>query len=115
MEAVAAAMAVMHRSIRGSGRRPLRLTGRAAESPLWSQLLADMTGRPVQALALADGSALGAALLGQLAMDESFDLPGCVESIWATSLNYQPDPRQTAMYQEHRRRLAEGLGQSHQG
>ncbi len=109
MEAVAAAMAVMRRSVWRRGTQAIRLTGQAAGSPLWAQLIADMAGRPVEALEQADGSALGAALLGQVALDDTFDLPACVESIWSNSRPHHPDPRITALYQDHRERLTEIL------
>ena len=42
----------------------IRLSGGGSKSPLWRQILADIFGRPVQCLEMADCGVLGAAILG---------------------------------------------------
>ncbi len=42
----------------------IRLSGGGSKSPLWRQILADIFGRPVQCLKMADCGVLGAAILG---------------------------------------------------
>ena len=46
----------------------VRGTGGALRSPLWREVLADALGRPLHVTGAADGTALGAAALGLLAI-----------------------------------------------
>jgi gluconokinase len=52
----------------------VRATGGALRAPLWREALAAMLGRPLEVVADADGTALGAAALGMLALGRVEDL-----------------------------------------
>jgi xylulokinase len=47
---------------------PLRLTGGGSVHPAWRQMLADVLGRPLHTIEVADASARGAAILGGMAI-----------------------------------------------
>lgn len=57
----------------------LRLAGGGARSPLWNQLKADATGRPVEVLATVDAGVLGATLMGMVAAGLGSDVATLAE------------------------------------
>jgi len=57
----------------------VRATGGVFRSVLWRRVLAATLGRPVTVTGAADGSALGAAALGLLALGRADTLPAAVE------------------------------------
>jgi xylulokinase len=74
------------------------LAGGGARSPLWRQIVADVFGAPVQPLASADQSALGAALLAGAGVGR-FDLVAAAHSWARYDADVQPDPRRHSIYQ----------------
>ncbi len=77
----------------GPGEEPLRCTGGMFSSDGWSQLLADVSGRPVGLGAIDQATALGAALLTRPdALELSRGLP--------LSRVIEPDPAASALYEE---------------
>lgn len=81
------------------GAGPLRASGGFARSPLWRQILADVTGRPVQVAESPEASALGAAAVAMLAVGEV----GSLDEIraWVRSLHeHPPDPGRSARYRQ---------------
>jgi xylulokinase len=70
LEGVAMSLAQIFRLIRGIGVpvETLRVTGGGARSALWRQILADAVGVPVEVPVSQEGSALGAAFLGAVAV-----------------------------------------------
>lgn len=58
----------------------IRVVGGGARSPEWLQAKADVTGRPVRAVRVAEASALGAALLAAVARGTFTDLDEAVKS-----------------------------------
>ena len=66
----------------------LRATGGALRAPLWRDVLAAALARPVTVTAGAEGSALGVAALGLVALGRAPDLPAAISALgpgrWAT-------------------------------
>ena len=77
------------------GANVVRLTGGAARSPLWSQILADVFDLPVAVAESAHGSAEGAALLAAMGVG----LP--VAPAADPAHRYQPDPERAQRYAEY--------------
>jgi gluconokinase len=99
LEAVCLQLALVLDAMRAAGLEPteLRATGGFAHSPFWRQLLADVLGMPIGFPAGEQGSAVGAALLGHVALghldsvDDAAALVRVVEVV-------QPDPAVAAGY-----------------
>ena len=96
----------------------VRLTGNVTHNPVWAQIVADVLGVSLFADEAADASALGAALLGHLALGHLQRLEDAGAAL-PPSRAYNPDPARHAFYQtEHRvfqdlyRRLLEPPAQS---
>lgn len=65
----------------------IRLSGGGSKSPLWRQILADVFGRPVQCLKVADCGVLGAAILGASGAGVFSSLEEAVDSmVYATEM-----------------------------
>jgi gluconokinase len=83
----------------GSGE--VRLTGNVTHNPVWAQIVADVLGVPLSADEAADASALGAALLGHLALGHVARLEDAAAGLPAGT-PYQPDPQRHEFYRsEH--------------
>ncbi len=81
--------------MRGLQVRPteIRATGGGAASPLWLQLQADVYGTPIQRMAVEEGAAYGAALLGHVAAGTFADLDEA--TAMARTLDEATDPDET--------------------
>jgi gluconokinase len=75
----------------------VRATGGFARSPLWRAILAAALGRPVGFAASAEGSGLGAALLGMTALGTLDSLDAAAELVTVTDVE-APDPAATEVY-----------------
>ncbi len=75
----------------------IRATGGFARSPLWRSILAAALGRPVGFAASAEGSALGAALLGMTALGMLGSLDDAAALVAVTEVE-EPDPVATEAY-----------------
>jgi gluconokinase len=88
----------------------VRVTGGAFRSPLWREVLAGALGRPITVVGQAEGSALGAAALGLLALDLAADLPAALTALapphHAADETTTPDPALVAVYDHTRRTIA---------
>jgi xylulokinase len=83
----------------GASPERIVMAGGGARSPFWRQLVADVFGLPVHALATADQAAMGAALLAATGVRD-LD-PIATAHAWANYASPQlPDPRRHARYQE---------------
>jgi xylulokinase len=88
----------------------IRLTGGAAQSRVWRQMIADNLGLPVRLLAAPEGAALGAALnamlLGSNAHGRAADLAAIVDEHIAfdDGATAEPDPASAAAYDGHYQR-----------
>jgi gluconokinase len=79
----------------------VRLTGNVTHNPVWAQIVADVLGVPLMADEAADASALGAAMLGHLALGHLPSLDAAAQSL-SVGHTYQPDPQRHDFYQaEH--------------
>jgi xylulokinase len=99
------------------GRRAesIRLIGGGARVALWTQIKADVLGRPLYVLGLNESVALGAALLGGIAADVYPDEASAVTSVQHEERAVEPDPQRAAFYDRCYRevylRLAPLLGE----
>lgn len=79
--------------------REVRASGGFARSDLWLQIMSDVFGRTVHVPTIAEGSALGAALLALIAVGEIPDLAQAARLV-TLSASFEPDPKNHAVYQE---------------
>jgi gluconokinase len=94
----------------------VRVTGGAFRAPLWREVMAASLHRPLHMVAAAEGSALGAAALGLLALSRATQLNDAVDQLtWtdqASEMRIDPDEANATTYAEVRRsipRLVAGL------
>ena len=94
----------------------VRVTGGAFRSPLWREVMAASLNRPLHLVAAAEGSALGAAALGLLALGRATQLTDAVGQLtWtdeAAEVRINPDAAMATTYAELRGsipRLVAGL------
>jgi xylulokinase len=78
----------------------IRATGGGATSPLWLQLQADVYGAPVHRLAIEEGAAYGAALLGHVTAGTFADVDEATSVVRTLDQNTNPDPDRVARYDE---------------
>jgi gluconokinase len=108
LEGVCQQLALVLGSIRAAGHevREVRATGGFARSPLWRQLLCDVLGMPIGFAEREQGAALGAALLGMVAL-------GALDSIESAAATVQvaqetrPDPAAVSLYGRQRMSFTE--------
>ena len=77
----------------------LRATGGFARSPFWRQLLADVLGTTIRFPASEQGSALGAALLGHVALGHLRSVDDAAALVRITEVVH-PDPEAARFYQQ---------------
>jgi xylulokinase len=78
----------------------VRLLGGGARSRLWAQIRADITGLPVERSAVADSSAVGAALLAAVASGWMGNLTEAAASVSAIADTIAPDGAARAAYDD---------------
>jgi xylulokinase len=79
--------------------RQIRAIGGGATSELWLQIQADILGAPVQRLAIREGAAYGAALLGHVAAGTFADVDEAAMVVRLKDVT-EPAPRRVALYEE---------------
>jgi len=77
----------------------IHLTGGILQSPLWAQIVCDVLGVPLAAVESSDASAVGAAMLGQVALGLAPSLDGLAVRI-QRGASWQPVPARHARYSE---------------
>lgn len=91
------------------------VTGGAFRSPLWREVLAGALGRPITVVGQAEGSALGAAALGLVALGRAAGLPAALAALappdHAADETTHPDPAMVAAYDRTRRAIPSMLEQ----
>lgn len=94
MEGVALQNALILQEFEKTGRAltEIRLTGGGAKSPLWSQIQADINGRPVKRLKEDEAGLLGAAILAALGAGHFQSIDEGVAQMVNTLETYEPDP-----------------------
>jgi gluconokinase len=92
LEGVAFCLDEVWEILQGSG--PARLTGGITRARLWSQILCDVLGAPLELMEAADASAVGAARIGWLGLGHEMpSLPEPDETL-------QPDPAKHEIYHQ---------------
>jgi gluconokinase len=89
---------------------PIRLTGVVTQSPLWAQIVCDVLGVPLAAVETADASAVGAAMVGHMALGnvpslEHFTAPECDRT--HPDRTWLPNPEQHDLYRRLQERFRE--------
>jgi len=99
LEAVCLQLALVLDAMRAAGLEPteLRATGGFAQSPFWRQLLADVLGMPIGFPAGEQGSAVGAALLGHVALGHLGSVDDAAALVRVAEV-VRPDPAVAAGY-----------------
>ncbi len=78
----------------------LRAMGGGARSPLWLQTKADITGKPVRAMDVAEAPCLGCAILASVALGEYATIAEAVAQMVRINRTYEPDLTLHARYAE---------------
>ena len=85
-------------SVLGRPFESLRITGGGAKSGLWTQILADVFGRPVDLLKVPECTTLGAAILGAVGAGVFASIEEAVGSMVHFDKSLEPDKRNHGMY-----------------
>ncbi|HKE97944.1 MAG TPA: gluconokinase [Actinomycetes bacterium] len=101
LEGVCLQLALVMEAIRAAGLEPaeLRATGGFARSRFWRQLLADVLGTAIGFPSVAQGSAVGAALLGHVALGRLDSVDQAAALVRVTEV-VEPDRDRAAFYRE---------------
>lgn len=91
----------------------LTFSGGGARSDLWTQLHADVLGRPVERLRVHDSAALGAALLGAVGVGLQPDVETAAAATVAVERVFEPQTDLTRLYEAYRASY-EGLAKVHE-
>ncbi len=78
----------------------VRITGGGARHPLWRQLVADILEVPVRTLAIDEGAAYGAALLGAVAAEAFRSVEEASQVVRLQETVTWPDPERCAQYRQ---------------
>jgi xylulokinase len=81
-----------------------RVSGGGARSPLWLRIVASALELPLQRVAVDEGAAYGAALLGGVAAGEYASASEAVEACVRATETVEPDPEWVEVYRERRER-----------
>jgi xylulokinase len=84
------------------GVRPteIRAIGGGATSPLWLQLQADVYGAPIHRMAIEEGAAYGAALLGHVSAGTFSSVDEATSVVRTREEITEPDPKHAAVYED---------------
>lgn len=77
----------------------VRLTGGGSQSEVWSQMLADISERPIRVPSERETGALGAALCGGIAAEVYPTTEAAVDRAVGTASQYDPNPETESRYQ----------------
>lgn len=78
----------------------IRAIGGGATSPLWLQLQADVYGAPIHRMAIEEGAAYGAALLGHVAAGTFPSVNEATSVVRTLDEVTEPDPKNAAVYED---------------
>ncbi len=101
MEGVAYQNALILKEFEKTGRAltEIRLTGGGAQSPLWSQIQADIYNQPVKRLKEDEAGLLGAAILAAFGARLFLSIDDGVDAMVGTIESYDPKPEHQGVYQ----------------
>ena len=109
MEGIVFHTAWMLEAVCGSGLSSIKMTGGATNSKLWVQIVANVTGLPIQIPSVADMGCVGAGMLAGIAGNvfESYD--DAAEKMAPEYKTVMPDENK-AYYQEKYKKFKEKYG-----
>jgi sugar (pentulose or hexulose) kinase len=76
---------------------PVRLTGGILQSPFWAQIVCDVIGAPMAAVEIGDASAIGAAMLGFVALGLAPSLDKLASRV-QPGIHWYPDNERYTVY-----------------
>ncbi|MFV8460575.1 FGGY-family carbohydrate kinase [Vibrio campbellii] len=88
----------------------LKVTGGPASSPVWMQMLADLTGMTVELSDVDETGSLGAAMMAMVGAGEFASLAECTQSVTHSASRVEPNPANYKKYQKkykHYQRLVQ--------
>ena len=88
----------------------LKVTGGPASSPVWMQMLADLTGMTVEVSDVDETGSLGAAMMAMVGAGEFASLAECTQSVTHSASRVEPNPANYEKYQKkykHYQRLVQ--------
>lgn len=88
----------------------LKVTGGPASSPVWMQMLADLTGMTVEVSDVDETGSLGAAMMAMVGAGEFASLAECTQSVTHSTSRVEPNPANYEKYQKkykHYQRLVQ--------
>jgi len=91
---------------RGIEARLVRATGGGSKNAWWLQLMADLTGVPVEVVAQDEPGAFGAAILAGVGAGVYESVSKAVAELVGVSRRFEPDVERGALYADVRRRLS---------
>lgn len=86
----------------------IRATGGGSKNAWWLQLMADVSGVPVEVVAQDEPGAFGAAILAGVGAGVYQSVSAAVAELVTVSRRFEPDPERGARYADVRRRLSAG-------
>lgn len=78
----------------------LKVTGGPASSPVWMQMLADLTGMTVEVSDVDETGSLGAAMMAMVGAGEFASLAECTQSVTHSASRVEPNPANYEKYQK---------------
>jgi len=84
----------------------IRLTGGAAKSPTWCQMMADITQKPIQLLHASETGCLGAALYAGIGAGIYTDVKDATKNVRIVK-QFDPNPANFAAYQDAFKRFTD--------
>ena len=88
----------------------LKVTGGPASSPVWMQMLADLTGMTVEVSDVDETGSLGAAMMAMVGAGEFASLAECTQNVTHSASRVEPNPANYEKYQKkykHYQRLVQ--------
>ena len=86
----------------------VRATGGGSRNAWWLQLMADLTGMPIEVVAQEEPGAFGAAIMAGVGAGVYESVSAAVARLVSVSRRFEPNPERGAAYDGVRRRLAAG-------
>ena len=86
----------------GSAARRVRLSGGIAKSEVWAQMIADVTGMPVEVAHGQELGALGSAICAAVATGWQPDFTSAVDAMTRVERSYEPSHERTLIYRRKR-------------
>lgn len=78
----------------------VRFSGGAARSPVWCQMLSDISGAPIEVMDCEELGALGAAICAGIAIGLYADYSEATERMCRVSRTYHPEPERVKLYKK---------------